>query len=62
MAEEISERDYEDGEPCARCGHACLDHDDEFGDCQALRNPYGLPQMDGCECEGYATAEEIGGK
>jgi hypothetical protein len=57
-AEEVSAKDDADGEPCARCGHACLDHDDEFGNCTAIPNPYGMNQRDGCDCEGYQTAEE----
>lgn len=56
--EEVSASDNADGEPCAVCGHACLSHDDEFGNCMALPNPYGMRQRDGCDCSGYRTAEE----
>lgn len=43
---------------CARCHHPADAHDDEFGNCMALPNPYGMNQRDGCDCAGYITAED----
>lgn len=54
--EEISESDYEDGPPCADCGHACLDHDDEFGQCRALGLTNTLHEV--CTCQGYREPDE----
>lgn len=45
------------GLPLCKCGHEAEKHDDEFGNCMALPNPYGMPQSDGCDCEGYEEGE-----
>lgn len=49
--EEVSEQDYENGPPCKHCGHPCLSHDDEFGNCDEL----GLTDTghSKCDCPGY---------
>lgn len=55
--EEVTADGYANGEPCAICEHAVLDHDDEFGNCTAE------PEIDGvdtsCNCPGYRTFEQL---
>jgi hypothetical protein len=49
--------EFEDMPDCINCGHPASSHDDEFGDCTELPNPYGLRQWDGCDCPGYEEPE-----
>jgi hypothetical protein len=49
--------EFENFPPCANCGHDAEFHDDEFGNCFALPNRYGLAQRDGCDCPGYSDGE-----
>jgi hypothetical protein len=44
---------------CAICAHPAGSHDDEFGNCEHLPNPYGLNQRDGCDCPGYCEQVPI---
>ena len=44
---------FDEAPPCLRCTHPADSHDEEFGNCMHLRNPYGMNQVDGCDCPGY---------